>query len=315
MAEKERNVSDEENDERVARRSFISKGAAGLGAMALAGSAFGQTQTPVASRTGRANANGRFANKVVLITGATYGIGEATARAFAMEGATVHFCGRSEDLGKKVADSINANGGKASYQRADVTREADIKAFVQEAVRRYGRVDIAFNNAGYFMDSKNPRKTPSLIQDVTPEHWETMMNTNARGVMLSMKYEIPQMLKQGGGSIVNNASVSGHVAFAQMGAYAASKHAIIGLTKVAAIENAEKNIRVNSLSPLAVDTPMLRDSFAYYKTTAAQAAEGMPIKRISTVEEMARAVMWLASDEASSVTGMDLDITGGWLAK
>ena len=305
-----------ESGEGVTRRSFIGKGVMGLGIAALAGaSASGQLKEPVQPVKGRSNPNGRFAGKVVLITGGTYGIGEGTARAFAMEGAIVHFCGRSEDLGKKVTDSITSAGGKASYQQADVTRESDVKRFIDEAVRRYGRLDIAFNNAGYFMDSRNARKTPSLIQDITPEHWETMMNTNARGVMLSMKYEIPVMLRQGGGSIVNNASVSGHAAFAQMGAYAASKHAIIGLTKVAAVENADKNVRINSISPLAVDPPMIRDSFAYYKVTMEQAAAANPMKRINTVEEMARAVMWLSSEEATSVTGMDLDVTGAYLAK
>ncbi|HEU4510731.1 MAG TPA: SDR family oxidoreductase [Pyrinomonadaceae bacterium] len=309
-------IHDEEVNEQVSRRAFVSTGMLGLAALAMpAASASGQLKEPVQPAKGRANPNGRFAGKVAVITGGTYGIGEGTARAFAMEGAVVHFCGRNEDLGRKVADAIAAVGGKASYQRADVTREAEVKAFIDEAVRRYGRIDIAFNNAGYFMDSKNPKKTPSLIQDITPEHWETMMNTNARGVMLSMKYEIPVMLRQGGGCIVNNASVSGHTAFAQMGAYAASKHAIIGLTKVAAVENADKNIRINSISPLAVDTPMIRDSFAYYKITMEQAAAANPMKRINTVEEMARAVMWLSSDEATSVTGMDLDVTGAYLAK
>lgn len=125
------------------------------------------------------------------------------------------------------------------------------------------------------------------------------------------------MLKQGGGAIVivNMASVSGHVAFEQMGGYAASKHAIIGLTKVAALENAAKNIRVNSISPLAVDTPMIRASLAYYGVTPEQSAQGNSNKRIMNPEEIARAVMWLSSDEATSVTGMDLDVTGGWLAK
>jgi NAD(P)-dependent dehydrogenase (short-subunit alcohol dehydrogenase family) len=279
----------------ITRREMLTAGAAVLAGLAVPGMASANTLNPPQPRTGRANPNGRFANKVVLITGATYGIGETTARAFAHEGATVHFCGRTENLGKAVEKSIQDIGGKASYQRADVTVPADVKAFADECIRRYGRIDIAFNNAGYFMNAANPKLRPSLIQDITTEHWDTIMNTNARGVLLAMQLEIPQMLKQGAGAIVNMASVSGHTAFAQMGGYAASKHAVIGMTKVAAIENADKNIRVNSISPLAVDTPMIRASLAYYGVTLEQSAAGNPNKRIMNTEEIARAVMWLSS--------------------
>lgn len=308
------------NERNWTRRDLLTTGATGLAAAALAttqsGAAAANTLHPPQPAPGRANPNGRFAGKIVLITGATYGIGETAARAFAREGAIVHFCGRNEALGRKVEQSIGEAGGVASYQRADVTVPADVQALAQECVRHHKRIDIAFNNAGYFMDPKrSPNLKPSLIQDMSLEHWTTMMDTNARGVLLCLQQEIPQMLKQGGGVIVNMASVSGHVAFEQMGGYAASKHAIIGLTKVAALENAAKNIRVNSISPLAVDTPMIRASLAYYGVTPEQSAQGNPNKRIMNTEEIARAVMWLSSDEATSVTGMDLDVTGGWLAR
>jgi len=142
-----------------------------------------------------------------------------------------------------------------------------------------------------------------------------LMNTNATGVFLSMKYELPHMLRQGGGVIVNNASVSGHVGFATIAPYSASKHAVISLTKVAALEYADKNIRVNSVSPGAVDTPMLRRALAAWKTDFKAVSQDYPIKRIVNVEEIARSVMWLSSDDASCITGMDVDATGGYLTK
>jgi NAD(P)-dependent dehydrogenase (short-subunit alcohol dehydrogenase family) len=306
----------EETSAPLSRRELLTVGATSVAALAATQIAGANTLQPPQPRAGRANPNGRFAGKIVLITGATYGIGEGTARAFALEGATVHFCGRKEELGRKVEKSIRDLGGKASYQRADVTVPADVKAFAAECARRYGRIDIAFNNAGYFMNPQaSPSLKPSLIQDISPEHWTTIMDTNTRGVLLAMQAEISQMLRQGGGVIVNMASVSGHVAFEQMGGYAASKHAVIGLTKVAALENAAKNIRVNSISPLAVDTPMIRASLGYYGVSLEQSAQGNPNKRIMNTEEIARAVMWLSSDDATSVTGMDLDVTGGWLTK
>lgn len=265
------------------------------------------TQNPPESQAS-INPNGRFAGKVVLITGATSGIGEATARAFATEGATVHFCGRREALGEQVAQSIRDAGGKASYQRADVRVEDDVKAFVNNCVEQYGRLDIAFNNAGI-------ESSPSTIADRSLADWMDVMMTNATGVFLSMKYEIPQMLRQGGGVIVNNASVSSHVGFATIAPYSASKHAVLSLTKVAALEYADKNIRVNSIAPGAVDTPMLRRALAAWNTNFETVSQDYPIKRIVMPEEIARSVMFLCSNEASCITGMDLDATGGYLTK
>lgn len=291
------------------RRIMLSgAGIAGVAATVLTGRVQANTQQPVAPETGRANPNGRFANKVVLITGATSGIGEATARAFAHEGAIVHFCGRREALGEKVAQEINAQGGRASYQRADVRKEEDVKSFIDTCLQKYGRVDIAFNNAGI-------ESPPHPIAEQSLETWMNVLTTNATGVFLSMKYELPVMLRQKGGVIVNNASVSGHVGFATIAPYSASKHAILSLTKVAALEYSDKNIRINSISPGAVDTPMLRRAMKAWNFSPDQVANDYPIKRLATAEEMARAVMWLSSAEPTSVVGTDIDVTGGYLTK
>ena len=307
------------------RRQAISLGAASAAGIAAA-MAQGKkviAQTEPLSQP-EVNPDGRFASKVVLITGATSGIGEATARAFAAEGAMVHFCGRRQELGQQVAQSIVDAGGKASYQPADVRNEAEIKAFIDGCVERYGTIDVAFNNAGI-------ESAPKTIAEQTLEDWENVMNTNARGVFLSMKYELPVMLNSGGGAIINNSSVSGHVGFATISPYNASKHAIMSLTKVAALEYADKNIRVklarslapdgdagslvNSISPGAVDTPMLRRALSAWNTDFETVAQDFPIKRIVNPEEIARGVMWLASAEPIAVIGTDLDATGGYLSK
>lgn len=291
------------------RRRMMALGAASVasvtGAIATQ-QAQANTQNP-SEPLAAVNPSGRFADHVVLITGATSGIGEATARAFASEGATVHFCGRRAALGEQVAQSIRDARGKATYQRADVRVEADVKAFVEGCVARYGRIDIAFNNAGIFM-------TPAEIQEIPLDNFLDILTTNIVGEFLAMKYEIPQMRQQGGGDIINMASVAGHVGFKTTGHYNASKHGVIGLTKAAALENADYNIRINSISPLAVDTPQLQESFAFQGITYEQVAQSFVTKRIMTPHEIAEAVMFLASNSATAITGMDLDVTGGQLA-
>lgn len=287
------------------RRALI--GAASLTAATLATTALSaNTLTPV-SLTGQASPTGRFAGKAVLITGATSGIGRTTAEAFAREGARVLFNGRRAALGAEVEAGIRAIGGDAAYLQGDVRDEAQVEAFVAEGVRRFGRIDVLYNNAGIFM-------TPGEIQDISVENYRDIMATNAGGVFLGMKYAIPQMRTQGSGVIVNMASVAGHKVWPNTAAYNASKHAILGLTKAAAVANARHNIRINSLSPLAVDTPQLRESFAYQNVTYEQAAPTFVTPRIMTTDEIARIVMFLASDEATSITGTDIDVTGGQLA-
>lgn len=299
-----------EKTTQVSRRRMMIYGGAGLAGIAattVAGRVDANTQQAVAPATGSANPNGRFAGKVVLITGATSGIGEGTAYAFAREGAKVFFCGRRENLGKQVEAKIKGFSGEATYMQADVRREEDVKAFIDSCVQKYSRIDVAFNNAGIV----NPNFVK--IHEQKTEDFIDCMNTNALGTFLSMKYEIPYMLKQGGGVIVNTASVSSHRAFTELSPYSASKHALASLTKVAALEYARNNIRVCSISPGGVDTPMLRDARAKRGVSFEEGSKGIPIGRTNTVEEMARAVMFLASDEASAFHGSLVDVTGGML--
>ncbi len=283
------------------RRSLI----VGLATIA-ATSAAANTLNPQPSAV-RANPDGRFAGKAVLITGATSGIGKATAEAFAREGARVLFNGRRQDMGRSVERGIRASGGEATYHGGDVRDPRQVEAFIAEGVSRFGRVDVLFNNAGIFM-------TPAEVQDIDVANFQDIMATNAGGVFYGMKYAVPQMRRQGGGIIVNMASVAAHKGFPNTAAYNASKHAIIGLTKAVALANAKHNIRVNSISPLAVDTPQLQESFAYQGIVAAEIAPSFVTPRIMAADEIARAVLFLASDEATSITGMDLDVTGGQLA-
>ncbi|PPD15515.1 MAG: short-chain dehydrogenase [Methylobacterium sp.] len=257
--------------------------------------------------TAAQSVSGRFAGKVVAITGGNSGIGEACMRAFAKEGAKVMFCARRDELGRKVEREVKAAGGDVTWMRTDVREHAQVKAFIDATITRYGRLDVLFNNAGIFM-------TPGEVQDITTENYLDIMLTNAGGAFFGMKYAVPQMRRQGSGVIVNNASVAGHMGFPNTAAYNASKHAIIGMTKAVAKANGKHNIRVNSISPLAVDTPQLRESFEFQKITYEQVAPNFVTPRIMDVKEMASAVMFLASDQATSMTGMDLDVTGGHMA-
>ncbi|MBW4471512.1 MAG: SDR family oxidoreductase [Stenomitos rutilans HA7619-LM2] len=294
----------------LSRRQMLTvgaMGATGVAATTIAAQVQANTKTPIAPETGKAKAQGKFANKVVLITGATSGIGEGTAYAFAYEGAKVMFCGRRENLGKQVEAKIKGFGGEATYMRADVRQEADVKAFVDTCVQKYGRIDIAFNNAGLL----NP-KLVRLHEQSTSDFLD-VLHTNALGEFLALKYEIPQMLKQGGGCIVNMASVSGYKGFTEIGPYSVSKHAVLGLTKVAALEYAKDNIRITSISPGGVDTAMLRQAREARGLTFEEGSKFIPIQRTNTVEEMARAVMLLSSDEASAFHGSLVDVTSGML--
>lgn len=305
--EKQSSEKQQSQETQVSRRSFIEKGVFGLGAMALAGNAFGQTKSPVEPKPDKANPNGKFAGKVVLITGATSGIGEGTAYAFAKEGAKVFFCGRRENLGKQVEAKIRSFDGEATYFKADVRKEEDVKNFIDAAVKKYGRVDIAFNNAGIV----NPKI--GKLHEQPSADFADVLQTNTFGIFYSLKYEIPQMLQQGGGFIINMASVSGHKGFSEIGPYSTSKHGVLGLTKVAAMEYAKDNIRITSISPGGVDTPMLRAVRAQRGMSFEEGSKFIPIQRTNTVEEMAQAVMFLASPEASAFHGSLVDVTSGML--
>lgn len=286
------------------RRSFLKLGVVGMAA--TASTALGSTLQAPKPASGKANPNGRFKDKVVLITGATSGIGKATAYAFAREGAKVFFTGRRKEIGEGNAREVRELGGEATFLQSDVRHEDQVREMVQKCVEKYGRLDIAFNNAGVEAVAAN-------LAEQTLENFLNVMNTNATGVFLSMKHEIPVMLKQGGGIIINNASVSAHDGFALISPYSASKHAVLGLTKCAALEYTPKNIRINSISPGGVDTPMLERALKGFGVSAEKIAETTPIRRINTSEEMARIVMFLSSDDASALAGMDMDVTGGML--
>lgn len=286
---------------RYTRRTALAFGAAGLaaaGSVAAAHRAAGQ---------GAANYGRRFIDKTVLITGATSGIGEAAARAMAAEGAQVYFCGRRAELGRSIEADICSTGGQATYQRVDVQNETEVRELIDSCVRRYGRIDIAVNNAGV----ESPRV--ARLHEQSLADMESVWRTNAAGVFLAMKYELPQMLSQGGGVIVNTASISAEVGFTTIAPYNASKHAVASLTKVAALEYAADNIRINAFAPGAVDTPMLRRAAAAFGMSYEQIAQNYPIKRIVAPQEMAAIVMWLASADSSAVIGTDIDASGGYL--
>jgi NAD(P)-dependent dehydrogenase (short-subunit alcohol dehydrogenase family) len=285
-----------------ARRGFLTA-AASMGAWA-ATTAQANTRQPPQPAIGLANARGRFAGQVVLVTGGNAGIGEATARAFAMEGARVAFNGRREALGREVERSISERGGQALYVRSDVRDEAQMKAFADAVLARWGRIDIAFNNAGIAV----PRPLPLHEQPL--QVWEDIYATNVRGVFLSMKVEIPPMLKQGSGVIINMASVGAYLGYPTIGPYGSSKAAVVQMTRHAAREYGSRNIRVVSISPGGVDTDMRRKALSDQGRDPQSPPPNIP-QRITTVEEMARTVMFLASDEASAITGTDIDVTAG----
>ncbi|MFO1322080.1 MAG: glucose 1-dehydrogenase [Burkholderiales bacterium] len=247
----------------------------------------------------------RLQGKTAIVTGAAHGMGESTARLFAGEGATVVIADLLDPEGEAVAASITASGGKASYRHLDVTREAEWEALVAETVRRLGRLDILVNNAGI---------SGSMPDRLSTEHFDRLMAVNARGTFLGVKHGVLAMQKSGGGSIVNVSSISGLVGqtFVHMG-YNAAKAGIHVLTKSAAVQFGKDGIRVNSVHP-GIMPPMLTSVLSADPSVRQKALENVPLGRAGRAEEVATAVLFLASDEASYITGTELVVDGGYLA-
>lgn len=248
---------------------------------------------------------GEFEGKVAVVTGASTGIGEATAVAFAAQGAKVVLADIDEEGGHQVVSSIRAGGGDAFFVRTDVSRADDVEALIKETVRTYGRLDCACNNAGIQGD-----EAPTA--EWTEENWDRVVNVNLKGVWLCVKYEILEMLKTGGGSIVNMSSVNAYTAWPNLAPYVASKHGINGLTKSAAREYAAKGIKINAVAPGIIRTPMNVERLTNPEAEARLVAME-PIGRLGAPEEVAAAVLWLCGEASSFVTGHCLVVDGGYL--
>jgi NAD(P)-dependent dehydrogenase (short-subunit alcohol dehydrogenase family) len=249
-------------------------------------------------------------NKVALVTGGTSGIGKAAALALAQAGAKVVVSGRREEEGRAVELAIKKAGGNAIFVRADVSRESDVKALVDKTVTAYGRLDIAFNNAG--IEGQMGLTTDTQIA----ENFDSVFNINVKGILFSMKYEAVAMLRNGGGSIINTSSIAGHIGTAGAGVYVASKHAVNGLSKSAALEFARKGIRVNTVSPGTIQTEMIDRMVGEGESEVRKSWQDRhPVGRFGTVDEVAAAVVWLASPASSFVTGTDIAVDGGYMAQ
>ncbi|MBF6171756.1 SDR family oxidoreductase [Nocardia blacklockiae] len=279
-------------------------GAAGL----AAGVALGADADPPRYRP----AQRRFQDKVVVITGATSGIGAAAAHLFAAEGARVAFCGRRVDRGQAVERDIRAAGGEATYIRADVLVEDDVRAFVDAAVDLYGGLHVAFDNAGITIQKK--------LHEYTAEEFDRVLHTNLRGTFLAMKYQVPHMIRSGGGTIVVTSSSNALATDAGRGAYTASKRALVGLVQSAALDYAGDGIRVNALVPGTTDTELVRNAGplgalpddAYRVAMRQWAKTNVPgLGRLATPEEIAAFALTLAAPEHGYLTGAQLVIDGG----
>jgi NAD(P)-dependent dehydrogenase (short-subunit alcohol dehydrogenase family) len=246
-----------------------------------------------------------YENKVVIVTGASTGIGRATAIAFAQAKARVVLADVNEKEALDVVEIINSEQGDAIFVKCDVSIENDVNNLVKKTLEKYGRLDCAFNNAGIEGEPGNTEESSSL-------NWDKTIDINLKGVWLCMKYEIPAMLKNGKGVIVNCSSIAGLVGFETLPAYVASKHGVIGLTRTAALEFAGKNLRINAVCPGVIQTPML-ERFTKGDTELMRAQ--IPMGRIGRAEEIAEVVLWLCSDKSSYMTGQAIAVDGGWVAR
>lgn len=248
---------------------------------------------------------GLVEGKVALVTGGGSGIGRQACLVFAREGARVVVCDVAVEGGQETVGQIEQAGGQATFIRADVAQAAEVEALVAKTVEAYGRLDCAYNNAG--IAGRTAR-----VADDSEQNWERILAINLKGVWLCLKYEIAHMLTQGGGAIVNTASDAGLIGLRRAGAYVASKHGVVGLTKTAALEYAKANIRVNAVCPGPIDTPMLREASERVIDAMATA---QPNGRLGQPREIAEAAVWLCSDAASFVTGHPMPVDGGYLAQ
>ena len=245
---------------------------------------------------------------VALITGGATGIGKETAKILAMQGVRIVLTGRRADVGAAAVEELRQLGGEATFVAADVGDEADVRRMVEVAVSTYGGLDMAVNNAGIANET-------APLGDSDTANFEAMLRTNVLGVYLSMKYQIRQMLEQGGGAIVNLASIAGLNGIPYAGPYAATKHAVVGLTKSGALDYATRNVRINAVAPGAIATDLIAQQITLGQYDATTIAAMHPMARMGRPEEIARGIVWLLSDEASFVTGHVLNIDGGFQAK
>lgn len=246
-------------------------------------------------------------NKVAIVTGGTSGIGRAAALALAAAGAKVVVAGRRESEGTETLKQVQAAGGEGLFVRTDVAKEADLVALVQKTLEKFGRLDIAFNNAG--IESLGP------VTEANEAEYRRVFDINVWGVLAAIKHEVPAMLKTGGGSIINTSSIAGHVGMAGASIYAASKFAVEGITKAAALELAKQGVRVNAVAPAAIETDMI-DRFAGKEGDMRSYLTSLhPIGRMGKPREIADAVVWLASEQSSFVTGHSLILDGGFTAQ